>query len=166
MKNRLIKIRERGDTIVEVLIALAILTAVLGGAYYSANQSFRSERDSQEHTEALTIAQTQLEELRVYGNTFDSSNPNNACMGGTVPVMATSCQFSNNGTPCVASNTCYYTASIQGPNLPTNPPVSLTVPVPTGNANVILDTYKISVVWNALGGGGQDNVTLYYRVDS
>src|SRR5665213_964934 len=60
--------KQNGDTIIEVLVALTLLTFVLVGAYYTASLSFRNDRDAQEHAEAINVAQTQAEELRIMGN--------------------------------------------------------------------------------------------------
>lgn len=58
--------RQAGDTIVEVLIAIAIVSLVLVGAFYVANTSTKTVQDNQEHTEAQQQLQTQVEALRSY----------------------------------------------------------------------------------------------------
>lgn len=55
---------DRGDTIVEVLLAIAVVSAVLGGAYVSANRSFNNTRQSQERGEASKLVEGQLERLK------------------------------------------------------------------------------------------------------
>lgn len=57
-------INSRGDTIVEVLIAITVMSSILGGAFVSARRSTNATRASQERVEALTIAQGQLERAR------------------------------------------------------------------------------------------------------
>jgi prepilin-type N-terminal cleavage/methylation domain-containing protein len=54
----------RGDTIVEVLIAIAIISLALTGAYNSANRSIHQAQDSQERAEALKVTEQQVEILR------------------------------------------------------------------------------------------------------
>jgi type II secretory pathway pseudopilin PulG len=49
---------------VEVLLAIAVASAVLGGAFVSASQSFKGTRQSQERAEALTLLEGQLERLK------------------------------------------------------------------------------------------------------
>lgn len=152
--------KPNGDTIVEVMISLAILTLVLGGAYFTANQSYRNDRDSQEHAEALTIAQSQLEDLRAVGSITAGEQciganltPSNAC-----EVNSSNTALIGNGSQC--SPYCYTvkiskvtsTSTIYHPLSPA--------------ASVDLNTYKINVTWTALGGAGTDSVSLYYRVDS
>lgn len=59
---RLLK-HSAGDTIVEVLIAMAVASSVLGGAYVVVNRTMANTRQSQEHTEALQIANQQIESI-------------------------------------------------------------------------------------------------------
>lgn len=73
-----------GETIVEVLISLAVLALVLAGAFAVVNQSTRGVRQAQEHSEALKIAENQLEYLRVAatdsGTTTIFNQTNYFCM--------------------------------------------------------------------------------------
>lgn len=54
----------RGDTIVEVLLAMSVVGIVLGAAFGIANRSIALGQDAQERTEALKIAESQLELFR------------------------------------------------------------------------------------------------------
>lgn len=58
------KHNQRGDTIVEVLIAIAIVSLTLAGAYVSANQSANKTRTAQERAEAIKWAESQVELLK------------------------------------------------------------------------------------------------------
>ena len=167
--------RENGDTIVEVLIAMAILALVLGGAYYTANQSFRNDRDAQEHSEALTVAQSQIEALRTYvltqGQTFTANgdciqntgaslSPTGPCYmsGGSSTIYGaqSSCKSGDNVAYC-------YNVTI---TCPSGACPSTTYVDQTQNPGGIpLDSYKVSVTWPALG-SGTDEVDLYYRVET
>lgn len=60
----IIGLNAKGDTIVEVLLAIAVVSAVLGGAFVSANRSLRGARISQERGEALKHIEGQLEKLK------------------------------------------------------------------------------------------------------
>src|SRR3989344_3190782 len=70
---------KRGDTIVEVLIALAVLGLVLAGAYVSSNRSLGDSRDAQERGEALKIIESQAEQIK----TMAKSNPNSLFSAAT-----------------------------------------------------------------------------------
>lgn len=54
-------LNNKGDTIVEVLIAITVVSSILGGAFVSARRSTNATRASQERVEALAIAQGQME---------------------------------------------------------------------------------------------------------
>ena len=62
--NPLKQSNQRGDTIVEVLIALAIISSVLAGAFFVTNRSTQNVRDTEEHTQALQLLQGQIERVR------------------------------------------------------------------------------------------------------
>jgi len=94
---------ERGDTIVEVLIAVAIVSLVLASAYTISNQSTRRIQDTQEHSRALQLVQQQIEFLRSNdgidsgSDCFDSAGvatTGAACTIGTTPAYALNIQQS------------------------------------------------------------------------
>ena len=55
---------ERGSTLVEVLVAMAIMLTGAASLMGLQMQLLRSQRSSQQHTEAMILAQGKLEELR------------------------------------------------------------------------------------------------------
>lgn len=58
------KINMRGDTIVEVLIAIAVVSLVLAGSYASTRRSANATRTAQEQGEALKFAESQVEQIK------------------------------------------------------------------------------------------------------
>gem|GEM_PF-750790 len=64
--------RQRGDTIIEVLLAMAVLGMVLGTSFGIVNRSLATGRDAQERSEATKLAESQLEKLKTA-----SSDPDN-----------------------------------------------------------------------------------------
>lgn len=54
----------RGDTIVEVLLAIAVTSVVLAGAYVAVNRSMKASRAAQERGEAVKVAEAQIERLK------------------------------------------------------------------------------------------------------
>ena len=85
---------QSGDTIVEVLITIAVISLILVTAYAVTNRNTRRIQDTQERNQALQLAQQQVEFLRVKGpltggNTcFDSSGN---------PTGGASCTVNNGG---------------------------------------------------------------------
>lgn len=66
-------IKQRGDTIVEVLIAVAVLGLVLGSSFAIANRSLTASLQAQERSEATKVIETQLEILRFNAPTVTAS---------------------------------------------------------------------------------------------
>lgn len=58
------KINAAGDTIVEVLLVITIVSSVLAGAFVSASRSLKETRGAQERGESLKLAEAQFERLR------------------------------------------------------------------------------------------------------
>lgn len=58
-------LKNTGDTIVEVLIAMAVVSLVLAGAYTSTRKSANATRTAQEQGEALKLAESQVEQIKV-----------------------------------------------------------------------------------------------------
>lgn len=63
----MLKMKQRGDTIVEVLIASAVAGLVLVGAYTSVSRNTLANQDTQEHSQAQKIVESQIEFLRAAG---------------------------------------------------------------------------------------------------
>lgn len=88
-------LKQTGDTIVEVLIAVVVVSVVLVGAYTISNASLRQIRISQERGEAQKIAAGQLERLSgcvssgptVVGTSIYSVG--SSCTANTVEVKVT-----------------------------------------------------------------------------
>src|SRR5487761_1385964 len=67
------RLTQAGDTIVEVLIAMAVISLVLAGAFLTTRNSQTGVLNSQEHAAALKLIESQLEQLR----SVASANPPN-----------------------------------------------------------------------------------------
>ena len=62
MGNRILE--QRGDTIIEVLLAMSVLGMVLGTSFGIVNRSLATGRDAQERSEATKLAESQVEKLK------------------------------------------------------------------------------------------------------
>src|SRR6056297_3410972 len=86
---KLIK-QQRGDTIIEVLLAMSVIGLVLGSSYGIANRSLSIGREAQERTEALNLVETQLERLRtassIEGNQLVTID-NGFCIDDSIEVI-------------------------------------------------------------------------------
>lgn len=73
IKLSMTKLNQAGDTIVEVLIAIAVVSGVLGITYSIMNKNVATIQDNQERTEASKLVQGQLELLRRASEDVNSS---------------------------------------------------------------------------------------------
>jgi prepilin-type N-terminal cleavage/methylation domain-containing protein len=134
----LIRIRnKRGDTIVEVLIAIAIVSLTLAGAYTSVNKSTIATRTAQERGEALKWAETQVEQLKASTKTGTTSMPLKFC-------YKTDLQPDTSGSTCDSGPIPYKALITQ--------------------SSVGSNNFKVLVTWDALGGSGTNNVELDYAL--
>lgn len=73
------RIGQRGDTIVEVLIAIAVISGVLATSYAIVNRNTISYQQASERVDALKLAEEQIELLRAGTEPSNQNNvgPNN-----------------------------------------------------------------------------------------
>lgn len=81
--TKILSARDRGDTLVEVTIALAILSFVLLGSILVAENAFRIGQTARERTQLSEQAQAQMEALRSFrdNHTWDEFLYGNASLG-------------------------------------------------------------------------------------
>lgn len=128
----------RGDTIVEVLISLLVISAILVGAFVLSQRSSRNVRDSQEHSEALGLLQAQVELLRTA-----ASLPSPGGLGNPT------------GTFCMDDTANVSTSCAKPPRY--------NVAINKTDESLGTRTYKFDVTWDAIG-GGKGSETIYYRI--
>lgn len=102
--RRLNGLGQNGDTLVEVLICILIVSMILTGAYVTTNKSTVRVIDSQERAEALKVAQSQLEQIRQHSkkpapNVLDQPASSTFCMVDATVISATDarCKQDRNG---------------------------------------------------------------------
>lgn len=150
MLTKLHRLNQVGDTMVEVLISMAIVSMILGGAYVTSNKSLLSVRDAQEHVDALKLASSQIESLNAIPAVAYNSSP--FCYGpnGTlqaVNISTGNCTFTGNGALATNGVQPAYSVAI------TYDPSTL--------------VYKVKVNWDTLTSQakGTGNVEMYYRTN-
>jgi prepilin-type N-terminal cleavage/methylation domain-containing protein len=144
---------QRGDTIVEVLIAMAVMSLVLGGAYVTTNRSLLAARDAQEHSQALKLAQTQVEEIKAIA----ASNPDSLfvsppavfCIDSTpkvidVAVSPGACAVNSKGSPATAEPIYHTTVKSGAPSDP--------------------NFFTVQMQWLSVRGTATNKLDLVYRV--
>lgn len=152
-KFNLKTLTRRGDTIVEVMVVLAVLGLAIGISYATANRSLLDTRQSQENSEAAELVQTQLEELRlmtkdtVY-NIFQSGpyciNPDPSVAVPNPPYKIDTGSNCSYGSYPTTVAICYDDTAC--------------------NASATTSTFTVTATWPDVAGQGYDTATLTYRL--
>lgn len=137
--------RQAGDTIVEVLIAIAIVTLVLTGAYALSNHNVRAIQDNQEHNQAIQLVQDEIELLK---------------NKGSLPAGSDCFMLVDNGSYHVGDAVNHTTGDCQvegdgSANTGVEPLYTLQI---TDNSG----TYSVQATWDNLY-GSTGSVIMYYR---
>ena len=143
---------QRGDTIVEVLISIAVISLILGGAYVSTNSSLQGTRAAQERSDALKVTESQLEAVK----SMALSNPN-ALFGAPTANGTTFC-VSNNAIVSATNAGCKVNAA--GTATTAQPAYNIAV---TRTTNTTTTTFVIKTTWDTQK-KGKDTVQMTYRV--
>ena len=157
MMKRFKEIKERGDTIVEVLIAIAVVSLILGGAYVTTNRSLIATRAAEERGNALKLAESQVEQLKGFAKTnpdaiFGAATPMPFCISGSTSSVVTA-----NGNPSLNNAECKLSAG--GTPTSTQPIYSLSITRGSDG-----NTFTILNQWADASGRISDSLRLIYRV--
>jgi type II secretory pathway pseudopilin PulG len=139
---------ERGDTLVEVLLAIAVITSVMGGAFVMTNRSLQGSRDAQERVNATKLVESQIEQVKNLALTtptviFGAGVPSSFCVNSAGAVVTSS------GTACLVD--------VAG-NASTNQPSFRMANTRAGN------TFTFTATWTSFRGTTTNNVQIKYRV--
>lgn len=168
--------RLKGDTLIEVLFAFAILSAVIGTAFSGAMGSYKSAVVAQQRTQAQLLAQYQADGLLTYRNSlawdWDSTSGLPSFLNGDpnsnslIPVANIQKGFCMQADPKSGNASAPYSWNIltddrqcsdlavaQAPNL-INPIIAIT----PGEANINTDkkAFTITVSWQAANAKSTD----------
>lgn len=149
MSNR--RLMQRGDTIIEVLISIAVVSVILGGAFVTTRRSQEGVRDSQEHAQALKLVESQLEQLRAEatktGAVFTTGAP--FCMYNRAPVSTAG----PTGADCKQSSS--------GQSSTQQPYYNLSITRTTSNGGYL---FAIQAQWDSVTGHGAAQEQMVYRL--
>ncbi len=151
--------KQRGDTIVEVVMAIAVVAVMLTGAYASASRSLNNTRAAQERGEALKVLEGQLENLNTLSkadspppatNIYDASNTV-FCLND-VPARVNFTSYDPSTVPLSATDFSKYPAGC------TVGLYSMSISYNPGE-----DDFTIITRWERVN-GGRDEISDKYRV--
>jgi prepilin-type N-terminal cleavage/methylation domain-containing protein len=186
--TRFKSLNNRGDTIVEVMVVLAILGLALGISYATANRSLLNARQAEENAQATHYVQSQIEILYNLASSPNALKPgafgypgnnDNAGLDPTANDI-----YSANGMafcmpqPSVGTNLVFYDpiATPADPNASSclvNNMYQVAVYYCDGYTTSLVcygndanntDTFIVQVVWPDALGDGTDSVTQTYRI--
>jgi type II secretory pathway pseudopilin PulG len=144
------KLNSFGDTIVEVMVVLAVLSMALSVSYATADRSLLNIRQAQENEQATELAQGQVEELRTLTAPASPVNIFTAggyCLSTTAPyTKLPSCGFNYGGQPAPAVSALY------------------TLKTTYAAVNSSGGTFTVTVTWPDVQGQGTDSIQLVYRL--
>jgi type II secretory pathway pseudopilin PulG len=153
---RIKNISRAGDTIIEVLIALSVIGAVIGGAYASASRSLNVGRQAQERAEATRVAESQVEAIKalLIENKSDIGDSPEFCITTNNEVQDTNSSrgsITKSAVLSVGTSASEYNAAcVFGPN-------RYFTSVSKNN-----NLYSVLVRWERIG-GGIDEIQMLYR---
>ncbi len=178
--------KNRGDTLIEVVICIAIVGAVITGSYALASNSLQEGISSSEHTQAIKQAESQIEALKIrnknskastWETKFADDSPISPIQGSCLDISATSeldatGNLNTNWSP-IKNN---FVTSTTPDDLSTdaghyNPVCVHTVAATeyyinitaAGSSSSTSPTYLVTIRWNSIGSGPQSQAKLYYR---
>jgi type II secretory pathway pseudopilin PulG len=136
---------------VEVLIAIAVVSLILAGAYATTNRSLSATRAAQEQGIALKLAEAQVEQIKGLSATnpdalFGTLAPTTFCISSAGMVV--------NNAP--VSTECSFSASGTGNNS-VEPIFRISI---TRSNN---DTFTLTERWVDVGGRNTDQIDVIYR---
>jgi type II secretory pathway pseudopilin PulG len=146
------RLSQAGDTIIEVLICIGVVSLILGGAFVTTRNSQIGVRDSQEHAEALKLVESQIEQLRADaagdGKIIAFGTP--FCMYNQEPVDAATAPTS---ADCVQNNADQPTTN--------QPAYHLTVDRANSNGGYL---FTVQAWWFSVTGNGKAQESMVYRL--
>lgn len=148
----------RGDTLVEVLICILIVSMILTGAYVTTNKSTLRVIDSQERAEGLKLVQGQLEQIRQNATTaspniFDQPEGSTFCIVNAAIVSGSnpSCKQDRTGAATTTDPAYQIAASRAACS------VSLGLPTPC-------NVFTVRATWESISTRGSAYQEMSYRL--
>ncbi len=135
-----------GDTIVEVLLAIAVVGIVLTATFVSANRSLRGIQLSKDRSEALTLAKSAVTEIKedIQKPIPALSAGSNGCLAGNLTITTS--------TPCpdIGSNGFFQAKISRGSS---------------GGTPDESNKYTIMVTWVSATSGTPQQLEIIYRAE-
>jgi len=153
-----LRMGQAGDTIVEVIIVLAVLGLAISISYATASRSLEATRQAEENSQATAILQSQIETLRAFvaltdaaHNIFQSSA---YCIDSSGTVTTNTTMTSADVTSGATSTYSQYAGGCVYKSL-----YHIAIGYDSGS-----DVFTARATWDDVSGKGIDTATLVYRL--
>lgn len=166
---------QRGDTLVEVLLATVIISVVIAGAYALTNRATRLNQTSLERTTASNLMRQQLELIRGARSAGANTEVWDAIVNGSgskvttvAPVYATCSPTTGSRPFTINPNTNFTNAgdvlTYSGSTAPVNGLYRLWAEAYRPNANSGYVDFHVRVCWEGIGGEVEQRSALVMRL--
>lgn len=148
---RIVRLNSKGDTIIEVLIVLTILSFAFAIASATSTGSLTRSRNSQEHSQALGLLNSQIELLRKaidYGDPKLQAAQPFCLVGVSVTPINSSVNLQNPDAYPQCKSGSYYGQNIKY--------------VPAAGSTPAY--YELAINWDGAGSLGKQRELMYYRI--
>ena len=158
---------QRGDTILEVLLAVTVLSLVLAATFATANRSTQATRTASERSEAYKFAQAEMEKIKLYLSTPGIDQPpedsyfcmnddgdNYVQLNGTAPTDPLADPNFTDGIyqDAIAKNACQ------------NGPGDLYFQIAYRGGSTESNTYMAFTRWTSVDGNNVNEASIVHRV--
>ncbi len=150
-----IRLRQTGDTIIEVMIAIAILSAMLGGAFAISNRSQKAAVANHERYQAQLYINEQAELLRKASATDRDALISKAAANQTFCMTSAGVFVDETDTNC-SDKAGLYTIVVTAQkdcNF-----------ITTGCTKDTYNTFDIKITWDSFVRSGKDQLELVYGI--
>jgi len=146
-------VNQAGDTIIEVMLAVAVVGMVVGASYSIATKALRTGRFAQEQTEALKLSETQLEKLKYKASLYRAGESTTGTIFDTASAEQNFCLDDDLTFTKITTANSLYNARCSGVS-------GLYTMLVTYDG---VDLYESSVSWDAPT-GNRAVVSISYRL--
>lgn len=148
------RLNKKGDTIVEVLIAMVVIASAIGGAYAIVSRSNATIQANKERYQAQLMANAQADMLKVY-----AANPSNLALLRQ-NFIDTNIDFCINPNQASAN----YGQPVQDTNNDCHPVNGATYNISISKSATDNMVFVIKIDWDSLINGTGDNLELIYGI--
>lgn len=161
---------QRSDTIIEVMVALSVLGLAFGISYATANHALQVSQNAQEHSQALQLLDSQVDQSRAISSSPDLYNTDGSwfCvwLENLPPPKQSQSEiaierYTNNGIQNAATEAPHCQVALNGQT-------SYTVYDSYDSASdangVDQDIFTFTIIWPGLGNLGQQQEQISYKL--